>query len=619
MTTTVDEPTTTAQSLTGAWAGDENGHRAAVHELVVAQARSHPDRVAVRLAGGDRTELTYGELDRRANQLAHHLIAAGARPGDVIAVYFERSIEVVVALLAILKTGGAYLALDPRYPHQRHLDTVDDAGATILLTMSRHTADVPPVATTIFLDRDDPAVRRRPDTDPAVRMSPDAAAYVAYTSGSTGKPKGAAVPHQGVSRLVVEPDYLTIAGDDVFLYFAPLAFDASTLEIWGALCNGCRLVVYPAAEPSLRELADAVHDEGVTVLWLTSGLFHQMVEGPIARMTTLRGLLAGGDVLSVPHVNRALAALPGVRLINGYGPTENTTFTSCHPVTGPVDGPVPIGRPIRGTRMYVLDGELRPVPVGEVGELYTGGLGVAVGYLNRRSLTAERFLPDPYSSRPGARMYRTGDLVRWRSDGALDFLGRADKQLKIRGFRIECGEIETVLTSGAEVADAVVVGQSMPGGGKILAAFVVPAAGGTVSVLALRERLSARLPSYAVPSSICVLDALPLNNNGKVDRAALEERRGRERPDGMDTDYRAPQDPLSETLAALWSTTLGIVGIGVDDDFFQLGGHSLLAVRIIEEIRGRYAVDVPLRQFYLSPTIAGLAEYVSAAMSQGRK
>ncbi|GAB3887305.1 hypothetical protein GCM10029964_053070 [Kibdelosporangium lantanae] len=591
-----------------AFAGDEDGRSGVLHELFAAQARRRPAAIALRSAG---VETSWQDLDRRANQLAHHLIAAGVRPGDVVALYLERSVEVVVALLAVLKAGAAYLALDHRNPPERLRDTVDDAQAVVLLTIAKHADDVPSGPTVIPLDTAHAAIEAESEGDPGVRVGPESAAYVAYTSGSTGTPKGAVVPHSAVARLVIDPDYLTITADDVFMFFAPLAFDASTLEIWGALCNGCALVVHPPEEPSLRELAATVRDEGVTVLWLTAGLFHQMVEGPVAELSGLRVLLAGGDVLSVSHVNRALAALPGVRLVNGYGPTENTTFTCCHPITEPLDGPAPIGRPIRGTRAYVLDAELRPVPVGEVGELYAGGMGVALGYLNRRALTAERFVPDPFTSRPGRRMYRTGDLARWRPDGTLDFLGRADKQLKIRGFRIEPGEIESVLARSEAVNDSAVVGQPLPGGGKVLAAFVVPVPGATVSVLELRERLCARLPSYAVPSSITVLDALPLNVNGKVDRPALESR-GRERPPDMDTDYRPPEGPVGEAVGALFSSVLGIDGIGVDDDFFLLGGHSLVAVQIIEELNTRYTLDLTLREFYLEPTIAGLTAAVTS-------
>jgi amino acid adenylation domain-containing protein len=595
-----------------AFAGNEDGSEGVLHEVFAAQAHRHPDAVALRSAGA---EVTYAHLDQRANRLAQQLIAAGTRPGDVVALYLERSVEAVVALLAILKAGAAYLALDPRNPPHRQRGTVEDARVSILLTVAKHADEVPDVPTVILLDTAHEAIEAGPGSEPGVPVRPDAAAYVAYTSGSTGTPKGACVPHRAVTRLVIDPDYLVIAGDDVFMLFAPLAFDASTMEIWGALCNGCVLVVHPPGEPSLRELAAAVRREGVTVLWLTAGLFHQMAEGPIAQLSTLRVLLAGGDVLSVAHVNRALAALPGVRLVNGYGPTENTTFTCCQQITEALDGPVPIGRPIRGTRAYVLDAELRPVDVGEVGELYAGGMGVALGYLNRRALTAERFVPDPFTSQPGRRMYRTGDLVRWRPDGALDFLGRADKQLKIRGFRIEPGEIESILTQSDAVNDSAVVGQPMPGGGKVLAAFVVPVPGETVSVLELRERLCARLPSYSVPSSITVLDALPLNVNGKVDRPALESRRGSGRPTDLDTAYRPADGPVSEAISALFSSVLGIDGIGLDDDFFQLGGHSLLAVRIIEELKARYAVDVALREFYLEPTIAGLTTAVTVLPS----
>ncbi|MFJ4559868.1 non-ribosomal peptide synthetase [Streptomyces massasporeus] len=606
-----EDTRSTQQSPDGGWPGDEDGFRGVVHDLVAAQAARRPGTTAVRMAGDGGAGLTYAGLEERSNRLAHHLVTTGVRPGDVVGVNLERSVEVVVTLLAILKCGAAYLALDLRYPASRRRDVLADAGARAVVTRAALAGDLTGCHRTVVLDDGDEVIGRCPPTAPDVRAGAGDVAYVAYTSGSTGKPKGAPVPHAGVTRLVVEPDYLDIAPDDVFLLFAPLAFDASTLEIWGALCNGCTLVVHPPGEPSLRELASGVAKEGVTILWLTAGLFHQMADGPVAEMTSLRTLLAGGDVLSPAHAERVLAALPEVRLVNGYGPTENTTFTCCGTVGTPVESPLPIGRAVRGTRAYVLDEHLEPVPDGVVGELYAAGSGVALGYLNRPALTAERFLPDPYTAHPGRRMYRTGDLVRRRTDGAIDFLGRADKQLKIRGFRIEPGEVEAVFTADDTVADAVVVGQSSPGG-KILAAFVVPVPGRTPDLVRLRAALSDRLPSYAVPGSITVLDSLPLTANGKVDRAELERPRTRRRPDDLDAPLRLPDDPLSRELASLWQEVLGVEGIGVDDDFFQLGGNSLLAVRIVEQVNSAHGIDMTMRRFYLDPTVTGLAATVAA-------
>ncbi|MFI1186051.1 non-ribosomal peptide synthetase [Streptomyces californicus] len=605
-----EDPRHPQRSPDGGGPGDEDGFRGVVHHAVAARAARRPGATAVRMAGGGGPRLTYAGLERRSNRIAHHLLTAGVRPGDVVGVNLERSVDMVATLLAILKCGAAYLALDLRYPASRRRDVLADAGARAVVTWTALAGDLAGRHRTVLLDGEDEAIGRCPPTTPEVRAESGDVAYVAYTSGSTGKPKGTPVPHAGVTRLVVEPDYLDIAEDDVFLLFAPLAFDASTLEIWGALCNGCTLVVQPPGEPSLRELAAGVAAEGVTILWLTAGLFHQMADGPVAAMTSLRALLAGGDVLSPAHAERVLAALPGVRLVNGYGPTENTTFTCCGTVRAPVESPLPVGRAIRGTRVYVLDDDLEPVPDGAVGELYAAGSGVALGYLNRPALTAERFLPDPYTAHPGRRMYRTGDLVRRRPDGVIDFLGRADKQLKIRGFRIEPGEVEAVFTADEAVADAVVVGQSSPGG-KVLAAFVVPVPGRTPDLVRLRAELSDRLPSYAVPGSVTLLDSLPLTANGKVDRAELERSRTRQRPDDLDAPLRLPDDPLGRQLTSLWQEVLGVEGIGVDDDFFQLGGNSLLAVRIVEQVNSAHAVELTMRQFYLAPTVAGLAATVA--------
>jgi amino acid adenylation domain-containing protein len=586
--------------------GDGPG-RLTVHEMFQRQAAGHPLRVAVSF---DSRQLTYGELDRRANQLARHLRALGVGLEGMVGLCVERSPEMVVGLLGILKAGGAYVPLDPRHPDERQRTLIRDAGIRVVLTQERLLPSVRGLARTVCLDRDWPRIARQADTDPASGACPDSAAYVAYTSGSTGVPKGACVPHRAVTRLVVGPNYLSITADDVFLQLAPLAFDASTLEIWAPLLNGARLVVFPPHDPSLGELAELLEREGITTLWLTSGLFHQMVEEAIHGLRDLRQLLAGGDVLSVSHVNRLLAEAPGLRLINGYGPTENTTFTCCHTVRGPVRASsVPIGRPISATRVYVLDRNLRPVPAGVPGELCAGGQGVARCYLNRPALTAERFVPDPFASRPGARMYRTGDLARWLPDGTIEFLGRLDNQVKVRGFRIEPGEVETAIMRHPEVKDAVVTAHEHATAGKRLVAFVVPARQRAGLALALRRQLAESLPPYAVPSSFVLLDELPLNANGKVDRAALRPPRQQSRPETSD-EFQAPRTPLEEELAALWSELLEIAEVGVHDDFFELGGHSLVATRITAEITDAYGIEVPPTAFYLRPTVAGLAEII---------
>ncbi|MFE5735103.1 amino acid adenylation domain-containing protein [Streptomyces sp. NPDC056528] len=569
-----------------------------------------PDATAV--SGGD-TRLSYAELDADANRLAHALGEAGVSPGARVGVCAERSPRLIVALLAVLKAGGAYVALDPKQPRERHRTIVEDAGITVLLTESHLLADVDGLAgRSLVLDEESSGNDRWPDTAPAPSPGADDPAYIAYTSGSTGVPKGVVVPHRAVLRLVTEPNFLTIGADDVFLQFAPVAFDASTLEIWAPLLNGARLAVFPPFAPTLDQLAEEVEREGVTVLWLTAGLFHQMADGPLERLAGVRQLVAGGDVLSVAHVNKTLAAHPGIRVINGYGPTENTTFTCCHVITEKVDSEtVPIGTPVTGTQVYLLDDEMRPVPDGETGELYAGGDGVALGYLGRPEQTRERFVPDTFGPLPGRTLYRTGDLARRRADGVVEFVGRADNQVKIRGYRVEPGEIEAALLARDDISDAAVVAQDRVHGGKRLVAFYVADHG--LSVPELRAGLSETLPPYLVPAAFVRLTGLPLTANGKVDRAALLGEIFRDRPD-LGSEYRAPRDGVERELAELWGDLMEIDEIGADDDFFELGGHSLMATQITARISARWNVEVTARAFYENPSVAELAALIEESV-----
>jgi acyl-coenzyme A synthetase/AMP-(fatty) acid ligase/acyl carrier protein len=431
-----------------------------------------------------------------------------------------------------------------------------------------------------------------------------------YTSGSTGRPKGVAVVHRNVVRLVQGAGYAGMGPEEVFLQFAPVSFDASTLEIWGPLLNGGRLVLYPDTRASLEDLGRTLREQRVTTLWLTAGLFHQMVEERLGDLATVRQLLAGGDVLSPRHVRRAVEEIAGLTLINGYGPTENTTFTCCHPVKdgSRVGASVPIGRAISNTRVYVLDGELEPVPIGVAGELYAGGAGVARGYLNQPSLTAGKFVPSLFGE-PGSRLYRTGDLARYLPDGSVEFLGRADQQVKIRGFRVELGEVEGALRSNPEVRDAAVVSMAGPGGDKRLVAFVVAAGEDAGPVLAaeLRSRLSRQLPDFMVPSAILALDEIPLNPAGKLDRQRLLKAfEGR----SAAAERVGPRNETEARIAAIWSDVLAIGEVGVHDDFFELGGHSLLATQVVSRMRQIFGKEIPLRLLFQSRTVAVLAEEV---------
>ncbi|HEU4556418.1 MAG TPA: amino acid adenylation domain-containing protein, partial [Longimicrobium sp.] len=403
---------------------------ATVDALFAQAAAAAPQAVALAWDGG---RMTYAELDARANRLARHLRRAGVAAGTRVGVCLERGAEMVVATLAALKAGGAYVPLDPAYPAERLAFMLADTAVPVLVTESILADRLPPhAARTVRVDADAAAIAAEPAEAPAIAADPEAAAYVMYTSGSTGRPKGVEVPHRAIVRLVRGQDYLSIDPSDVFLQLAPASFDAATLELWGPLLNGARLAIHPAGQPSVESIGRALAEHGVTILWLTAGLFHLVVEERIEILRGVRQLLAGGDVLSVPHVRRVLTELPGTALINGYGPTENTTFTCCHRIAEvPRDGAsIPVGGPIANTYVRVLDAGMQPVPVGVPGELYAGGAGLALGYLNRPELTAEKFVADPYL--PGARLYRTGDRVRWRADGTVEFLGRVDTQVKIR-------------------------------------------------------------------------------------------------------------------------------------------------------------------------------------------
>ncbi|HEX5760996.1 MAG TPA: amino acid adenylation domain-containing protein [Thermoanaerobaculia bacterium] len=581
-----------------------------VHELVAEQAARRPDAVALVWDGG---AMTYGELTARANQLARRLRRLGIGAETRIGVCLERSPELVVALLGVLAAGGAYLPLDPEYPAERLATMLEDGEVPVLVTVERLLDVLPPhAARTLCLDREQEALAAESAAPLDEVATPESLAYVLYTSGSTGRPKGVAVPHRGIVRLVKQDAFGDLGEDEVFLLLAPIPFDASTFELWGALANGARLVLFPPHTPSLEELGEALARHRVTTLWLTAGLFHQMVEAQLPALLGVRQLFSGGDVLSVAHVRRVLDGLGDGTLVNGYGPTESTTFTACHVMrAGAAFGAtVPIGRPIAHTHVLLLDRAMRPVPEGVPGELYIGGDGLARGYLNRPDLTADRFGPDPLGDEPGGRLYRTGDLARWLPDGTIEFLGRLDRQVKLRGFRVEPGEIETLLCEQPEVREAVVLVREV-GRGRELVAYVVPRDVGQEIATRVRERLRRRLPGHMVPTRFVALDALPLDRNGKVDRRALPEPLAAALEEGGPA---APRTPTEELLAGIWAEVLGVERIGLHEGFFDLGGHSLLAMRVVSRVRSAFDVDLPLRRLFERPTVAELAADLDAEL-----
>ena len=441
----------------------------------------------------------------------------------MVGLAVERSPDVVIGLLGVLKAGGAYLPLDPAYPRERLAHMLRDAGARlVLVSAATSAAFAGQEAKLLQLGADEPSLSKGAAAPPESGVRAENLAYVMYTSGSTGLPKGIAVVHYNVSRLVIGANYVDIRASDVFLQLAPLAFDAATFEIWGALLNGATLALYPGGIVDFARLGEVIAEEGVSVLWLTAGLFHRIIDECPAILAPVKQLLAGGDALSAPHVRRAIELLPGCRVINGYGPTECTTFSVCRRLTAAdaAGATVPIGRPVSNAQAYVLGADLELLPIGAAGELCIGGDGLARGYLNNPALTAERFVENPFGP-PSSRLYRTGDLVRYRPDGVLEFLGRLDRQIKIRGYRIEPGEIETALLSYPAVRQALVVARADGAGDKRLIAYLVGDSGAVPEPDGLLAELKTRLPAYMAPAAVVMLDALPLTSNGKVDHEAL--------------------------------------------------------------------------------------------------
>ncbi|HEX3682331.1 MAG TPA: amino acid adenylation domain-containing protein, partial [Bryobacteraceae bacterium] len=593
-----------------------------IHELFEAQAVQAPAAIALACEG---QTLSYGELNRRANRLAHYLQHLGVKPDDRVALCAERGLEMVVAILAVLKAGGGYVPLDPAYPVERLAYMLEDSAPAVLLVHlsadTRHalsailtTASIP----VVDLEADARAWADERDWNPgALGLQPQHLAYVIYTSGSTGAPKGVMVEHANVVRLfTATDDWFHFDGRDVWTLFHSYAFDFSVWELWGALAYGGKLVVVPQLTTrSPEEFYRLLCAEGVTILNQTPSAFRQLIaaQGNDGRLHRLRHVIFGGEALEVStlrpwyerEINRA------TRLINMYGITETTVHVTYRPLeaadtTAP--GASPIGCRIPDLATYILDRHRQPVPIGVAGELYVGGAGVARGYLNRPKLTEERFLADPFSADPQARMYRTGDVARFRADGQIEYLGRNDHQVKIRGFRIELGEIEARLADHPSVREAAVLAREDQAGDKRLVAYVAPAGAAEIDVEALRSHLSALLPDYMVPAAYVSLAKLPLTPNGKLDRKALPA------PDSdayLTRGYEAPVGAVESTVARIWAEVLKLERVGRNDNFFELGGHSLLAVTVIERMRAA-ALPVDVRALFAAPTLKGLAEAIGS-------
>ena len=564
--------------------------------------------------------MTYRELNRRANQLAHYLRERGVGPDRPVAICAERSLELVVGQLGILKAGGAYAPLDAASPPERLALMLEDTGTGVILTQRHLLGLLPEEARTraVCLDVDWTEIALRPDHNPLSTTGPENLAYIIYTSGSTGRPKGVAVPHRGIVRLVHGQDYAPFEPGQRFLLLASPAFDAIVFELWGALLHGAACVIFPDRWPDFTKLEQVIREQRVTCLWLTAGLFNQIIDHRPETLAFARHVLAGGEALSIKHIRRAQKLLPHVTITNGYGPTECTTFACTYRI-GPAaewdGGSIPIGRPINHTEAHIVDEKLAPVPIGEPGELLLGGAGLATGYYRRPELTAEKFIPNPFNSDPGSRLYRTGDRCRWRPDGLIEYLGRIDDQIKLRGFRIEPGEIEAALRKLPGVRDATVFAREMAtGAGKQLVACVVPEPGRRLLMAELRAQLAPMLPGYMVPARIRAVDAFPLNANGKVDRRALAELFGAEPESGEG----APSAPgsgggaagdavLTSRLLTLWRRVLGEPSLRADQSFFEHGGDSLLSIQLALEIERTFGRRVSMQAIYENPSAAAFA------------
>src|ERR687886_303732 len=584
-----------------------------IHQLFEEQVERTPDATAVIF---EDKQLTYQELNRRSNQLAHHLQKLGVGSEVLVGICMERSVEMIVGLLGILKAGGAYVPLDPSYPSERLGFMLEDSQVSVLLTREKLVEQLPDVIASahqnctiqnptskiqnprvVCLDKDWENIAQESPENPTSSVASDNLAYVIYTSGSTGKPKGVAVPHKAVNRLVFNTNYINLDSSDKIAQASNTSFDAATFEIWGALLHGAQLVgISRDVTLSPHDFALQLCQEGITVLFLTTALFQQIARDVPHAFESLRYLLFGGEAVDPRWVKKVLKKSPSKQLLHVYGPTECTTFSSFYWVQDVPETAtsIPIGRPLTNTQIYLLDGQLQPVPIGIPGELYIGGDGLARGYLNASELTAERFIPNPFIKEKGTkedftscsfpssdRLYKTGDLACYRPDGNIEFLGRIDNQIKIRGFRIELGEIEAVLSQHPAVFQTVVIVQEDIPGDKHLVAYIVlnqeykSTVGAQALTLQFREFLTEKLPQYMVPLAYVVLDFLPLTPNGKVDRRLLPT---------VDTlnldiqeDYVAPRTAIEEELARIWGKLLGKQQVGIHDNFFELGGHSLLA------------------------------------------
>ncbi|HET9280163.1 MAG TPA: amino acid adenylation domain-containing protein, partial [Flavitalea sp.] len=563
----------------------------------------------------EEQQFTYKELNDRSNQLAHYLRTKGVKKETLVPICIERSLNMMVGILGILKAGGVYVPLDPKYPVDRIRFMLGDIGASVAVSSTECRSKLSPPDTTldiIGLDTDWSVISRQSADNLNLNISATDLAYIIYTSGSTGTPKGVMVEHRNVVSLVKGVDYISCGEKDAILSTGSFSFDATTVEYWGMLLNGGRLVL--CTENTLlsnTRLKEEINRREVTTMWFTSSWFNQLVENDITIFERLETILVGGEKLSEQHIAQVREAYPTIAIINGYGPTENTTFSLTYNIKEKeFTRPIPIGRPLNNRSAYVLNSQYKPVPVGVAGEICLGGAGLSRGYLKREELTKEKFIPNPFEE--GGRLYRTGDLGRWLPDGNIEYLGRLDDQVKIRGFRIELGEIESVVSQTGLVRQVVVVVKEDRQRNKRLVAYIVPE--GSFEREKIITTLRDKLPEYMIPSQWVELEQLPLTSNGKVDKRALPE------PGEFEyrsNEYAAPVTQTERDLAEIWNDIFGLKRVGIHDNFFELGGHSLLAMRLISRIRQDTLVEITIKDLFLNPTISQLSAHLDLQRNQG--
>jgi len=585
----------------------EYPRNSSIAELFEAVARDNADRIAVVEASG---QLTYGVLNERANRLAACLEQQGVKSGDRVGLALERSIAMIVSMVGILKTGAAYVPLDPDYPAERLRFMIEDTQLSAIITDRNHQPQLACGVPIVLLEEVEQALAPRSHT--RNRTAAESTAYIMYTSGSTGTPKGVEVTQRGVIRLVRNATYVDFGPSEVFAQISNSSFDAITFEVWGALLNGARLVILPTPVVlSPEAFAAAIETHHLTAMFLTSSLFNVMAAHCPQAFRTVRHLLVGGDAVDPRWSRHVLQTAPLERIINGYGPTECTTFSVTHDIREVPEGAksVPIGRPLSNSQAYVLDWNLQPAPVGVPGELYLGGDGLAKGYWNRPELTAERFVRSPFD--PQARLYKTGDLARYRRDGVIECLGRTDHQVKIRGFRIELGEIETVFRQHPKVRDCAVVAGHDAAGAKTLWAYAATGPGTKPDWHEVRQFLGDRLPEFMLPSGCMFLDEMPLSQNGKVDRKKLPP--FETAPLRRSETAATPKTEAQQTVAGIWKKVLGSHEIGLDDNFFEAGGNSLLIAEVECQLRPRFGANFTTTDLFEHPTVRTLAARLTGA------